>query len=497
MRKFVLYFAVMCIALFVLTGCNMVTNMLQPSEEKKETEPVPEDSEESEESVEEEEADAQEAQQEEADAEVDDETDTEEAADSKENDNMPKQGDYNIYLGGEVTEEEDKIVIEGESNLIPGTRVEGEVTVGEEEEPDFLADTTEKVSDDGTFLMELEHPGKDVDEVRVAVNFHFDTEQSDEVIRHYGDRGQKLEGPYIYKHQKEVGGRKQVDIYNKAMAEIEFEPEDTLSVRHFKEPDWYDIPDDMGDPRVWIEVDEINDDQEYFYLHGRSNLVEGTELKATYGNNRDKTLVLPDGSFDFKVDYEYLEDTPFVVQFIPEEFQWNLVEEKYGKKGQKLVGDLVETNQFNTDKQYVEKEIQSESQEIEVPDNVELKVDGSEITMLVPDDVLFDFDKHALKDSSKKLLKEISKSLDSSFNKEDLEIVISGHTDNVGDKKYNLELSEKRANEVKKYLEKQLKSQETSFTTEGLGDRKPIASNKTEKGQAKNRRVEIVINLKR
>jgi OmpA-OmpF porin, OOP family len=131
-----------------------------------------------------------------------------------------------------------------------------------------------------------------------------------------------------------------------------------------------------------------------------------------------------------------------------------------------------------------------------VPDNVELKIEGSEVTMLVPDNVLFDFDKFDLKESSKETLKEISKSLESSFNKKDLDIVIHGHTDNVGNKAYNLELSEKRANEVKNYLESLLPSSEVIFTTKGHGDAKPIATNDNESGQAKNRRVEIVINLK-
>src|SRR5699024_7787515 len=167
----------------------------------------------------------------------------------------------------------------------------------------------------------------------------------------------------------------------------------------------------------------------------------------------------------------------------------------YGMEGQNLVGDLVETGRYNN-KQFIEKEIEQESQEIEVPDNVELNVEGSEVTMLVPDDVLFDFDKYNVKDSSKKTLKEIAKTLDKSFNKEDLEIIITGHTDNVGKDQYNLELSEKRADEVKKYLEKKLESDQATFETEGLGAKEPIASNDTEKGQAKNRRVEITVNFK-
>src|SRR5699024_6530660 len=117
------------------------------------------------------------------------------------------------------------------------------------------------------------------------------------------------------------------------------------------------------------------------------------ELEVEYGSNFGKALVQPDGSFDFKIDYEYREDTPFIVFFKPYNYQWNMVEEVYGMEGQNLVGNLVETNQYNN-KQFIELEVADESQEIKVPDNVELDVEGSEVKMLVPDDVLFDFDKY-------------------------------------------------------------------------------------------------------
>lgn len=74
--------------------------------------------------------------------------------------------------------------------------------------------------------------------------------------------------------------------------------------------------------------------------------------------------------------------------------------------------------------------------------------------------------------------------------------MINGHTDNVGNKDYNMELSEKRAESVKDYLQGELETSEATFSTNGYGDTKPIASNDTENGQAKNRRVEIVIHLK-
>src|SRR5699024_2733350 len=73
--------------------------------------------------------------------------------------------------------------------------------------------------------------------------------------------------------------------------------------------------------------------------------------------NRDTTRVKPDGSFDFKFDYEYLEDRDFVITFKPSGNQWNEIEEAYGATGQKLVGNLVVSDRHSTDRQYIEKRI--------------------------------------------------------------------------------------------------------------------------------------------
>ncbi|GAB3504487.1 hypothetical protein GCM10027341_34860 [Spirosoma knui] len=67
---------------------------------------------------------------------------------------------------------------------------------------------------------------------------------------------------------------------------------------------------------------------------------------------------------------------------------------------------------------------------------------------------------------------------------------IAGHTDNVGNKKANLQLSQERANSVMQYvisrgvLSRRIKSA-------GYGSRQPIAENKTDMGRAQNRRVEM------
>ncbi|MBN2664011.1 MAG: OmpA family protein, partial [Bacteroidales bacterium] len=74
-----------------------------------------------------------------------------------------------------------------------------------------------------------------------------------------------------------------------------------------------------------------------------------------------------------------------------------------------------------------------------------------------------------------------------------IKILVEGHTDNEGSVDYNLDLSNRRANSVKNYLtSKGVDS--NRITTKGYGATKPISTNNTDDGKAKNRRIEITIN---
>lgn len=73
-----------------------------------------------------------------------------------------------------------------------------------------------------------------------------------------------------------------------------------------------------------------------------------------------------------------------------------------------------------------------------------------------------------------------------------IKIKLLGHTDNVGSREDNLILSKDRANSVKTFLINNGIT-EDRIVTQGFGFSKPIATNKTEEGRAKNRRVEFNI----
>jgi outer membrane protein OmpA-like peptidoglycan-associated protein len=74
-----------------------------------------------------------------------------------------------------------------------------------------------------------------------------------------------------------------------------------------------------------------------------------------------------------------------------------------------------------------------------------------------------------------------------------IKIEIHGHTDNVGNTRANKKLSEDRAQTVRDYIVFQGIDQSRIIAHKGFGESKPIASNSTEKGRAKNRRTEFVI----
>ncbi|MBP2677812.1 MAG: peptidoglycan-binding lipoprotein, OmpA family [Deltaproteobacteria bacterium] len=73
----------------------------------------------------------------------------------------------------------------------------------------------------------------------------------------------------------------------------------------------------------------------------------------------------------------------------------------------------------------------------------------------------------------------------------DTKISVVGYTDSRGDEKYNLKLSQRRADAVKKYLVDSGNVKADMITAEGRGEADPVGDNKTKEGQFQNRRVEI------
>jgi outer membrane protein OmpA-like peptidoglycan-associated protein/tetratricopeptide (TPR) repeat protein len=102
--------------------------------------------------------------------------------------------------------------------------------------------------------------------------------------------------------------------------------------------------------------------------------------------------------------------------------------------------------------------------------------------------VFFDFDSDQLKPESDDELKKLIEFLNENPR---LTIEISGHTDNVGNSSYNMELSTKRAKAIYNYLITTIDASRLTYT--GYGPQMPVSTNDTEEGRALNRRCEIKI----
>lgn len=121
-------------------------------------------------------------------------------------------------------------------------------------------------------------------------------------------------------------------------------------------------------------------------------------------------------------------------------------------------------------------------------DEVERVGEGIKVT-LNENTVNFDFNSANLTTLAKTNLDKLVTVLK---NNPDTNINIYGHTDSIGSDAVNLRISAQRAAAVKNYFVANGISASRMFT-EGLGKSSPIASNDTDAGRAKNRRVEFAI----
>ena len=104
--------------------------------------------------------------------------------------------------------------------------------------------------------------------------------------------------------------------------------------------------------------------------------------------------------------------------------------------------------------------------------------------------VFFDFNEYAL---SKKNIKIINFHVDLLKKNNTIKIILEGHTDERGEKSYNLNLGEKRGNSVKDYMVSQgVKSEQVEVIS--LGETTPMINESNEEAWKQNRRVVFIYN---
>ena len=146
-----------------------------------------------------------------------------------------------------------------------------------------------------------------------------------------------------------------------------------------------------------------------------------------------------------------------------------------------------EQKQFSEMKKELQRQLRGE--------NIGLDVAERGLVITLADNILFDSGKAEIKEDAHSVLDKIVAVIKAKA--PDKNIGIEGHTDNVpithSSWKSNRELSTARANNVYHYLVDKGGISASRLTTIGYGEFRPIASNDTAAGRAKNRRVEIVI----
>lgn len=125
------------------------------------------------------------------------------------------------------------------------------------------------------------------------------------------------------------------------------------------------------------------------------------------------------------------------------------------------------------------------------PEPIRITAKDDSFVVVLTSDVLFDFNKAELKPAADRPLEQAWAKIKA--NPRRRLIYINGHTDNVGDDRYNMRLSEQRAQAVAQWFFRRGYLTPSVVRPQGFGKSQPIAPNTTAEGRAKNRRVEIYL----
>jgi len=132
---------------------------------------------------------------------------------------------------------------------------------------------------------------------------------------------------------------------------------------------------------------------------------------------------------------------------------------------------------------------QAQELEGELGQGAEVSRVGEGIAVTFASGILFPFNSDQVLPAGRGNLDELAQSLQ---RYPETEVLIVGHTDDVGSDTYNMGLSMRRAESSKNYLVSR-GIQAGRIRTSGRGETEPIASNADESGRSQNRRVEVAI----
>src|SRR5690625_4026387 len=221
----------------------------------------------------------------------------EENSDDEEDKDADALADEDHYIDGTVymMEEENMIRVEAETNLVEGTTLEAPLRKAYGIPLPSLsnkgaASVVEEVDSDGNVTIDIEladnffeqHNGLFA-ELSLAVHpvsFH-----KPEILEAYGANGEEFKGPLVY--QDEV-----IDQMQILETSVVMKIGDEQTEYSFETPEREPLPDDYGATDIWIEAEVVDNDHQFLYIEGKTNLLEGVMLSSEYYADEDQ--VTPD-----------------------------------------------------------------------------------------------------------------------------------------------------------------------------------------------------------
>jgi len=216
-----------------------------------------------------------------------------------------------------------------------------------------------------------------------------------------------------------------------------------------------------GSPVGWYESLDLGIEKLEMMDYGKIEIVDSSfKFEGFAGEKSTKDTVLESFENSLSSDYQgsYAIETPVIIEEVKE-----------------VAVETIEPETIDIVEEVPKEEIKTVACQEHFKD------------LLSKDKIYFEYDKADIKTESYKLLdKLISVANECPKSK----IVIEGHTDSDGSERYNQQLSSKRANAVKNHLiEKGISAERLEAV--GYGEVNPIATNDTNEGREKNRRIEF------
>lgn len=272
-------------------------------------------------------------------------------------------------------------------------------------------------------------------------------------------------------------------------AEAKVKPYQSATVEGKTRTNYYKVPDKIGVLEVLRNYEQDLKEAGFEILHRG----QGEEIETPgYNNQIAREIYGMSGNYGTP---EEKAQWPF--QHTDEKMAGYLAAKKSGENGDIYASVYIVPNQHNkwldipVDRTLVRLdicEVKAREQRMELVKSEEM---ASQIALngrIALYGILFDFDKATLRPDSEPTLAEIARLLKE---KPELNVLVVGHTDASGSFEYNRGLSQKRAESVVADLAAKGISKERLFPV-GVAFASPVATNTTEDGKAKNRRVELV-----